>query len=325
MIYLIMAIVILSVILASILSLFNESSPNLIWILVNLYQMLLLVPLIGAFVHKDVVDFIKGIDFSSLSFGFINSGSWSIFYNIYSFFEWKETNSYLNDIELRYWSTILNVLASNLIDGCLAWIHLCFVLLNLWCRSYQNWFQRFELKILYIFTFSIYIRKILESYLLFSISSIKEIYNLNSESKSRTISLSVAIAIEILLLCVPAVIFWLHSHELKPQITSKHKVLNELFEGFKAKRCSKLYFFFFTARRQTLIWWIFCSSNYSKIVRIWVYFILQLFSLPYMIIVRPYSCFKETICEILNKFVYSSLWIFLIFVNSETDWTKTLA
>ena len=197
MIYLMIAIVILSVILASILSLFNESSPNLIWTLVNFYQMLLLIPLIGAFVHKDVVDFIKGIDFSSLSFEIINSRSWPMFHNIYSFFEWKETNSYLNDIELRYWSTILNVLASNLIDGCLAWIHLCFVLFHLWCRSYQNWFQRFVLKIFYIFTFSIYIRKILESYLLFSISSIKEIYNLNSESKSRTISLSVAIAIEI--------------------------------------------------------------------------------------------------------------------------------
>ena len=132
------------------------------------------------------------------------------------------------------------------------------------------------------------------------------------------------IAIEILLLCVPSVILWLHSHELKPQITSKHKVLNELFEGFKAKRCRKLYFFVFTTRRQTLIWWIFCSSNFSKIIRIWVYFTLQLFSLPYMIIIRPYSCLKESICEILNEFVYSSLWIFLIFVNSEADWTKAL-
>ena len=325
MIYLIIAIVIVSVILAFILSLFNESSPNLIWTLVNFYQMLLLIPLIGAFVHKDVVDFTKGLDFSSLSFEFINSRSWSMLHNIYNFFEWKEANSYLNDIELKDWSTMLNILTSNIIDVCLILIHLWFALIYLWCRTYQNWFQRFVLKIFYIFTFSIYIRKILESYLLFSISSIKEIYSLNSNSKSKTISLSFAIAIEILLLCVPAVIFWLHFHELKPQITSKHKVLNELFEGFKAKRCSKLYFFVFTARRQTLIWWIFCSSNYSKIVRIWVYFILQLFSLPYMIIVRPYSCLKESICEILNEFVYSSLWIFLIFVNSETDWTKTLA
>ena len=86
----------------------GSSSTSLIWSLVNLYQMMMLLPLIGAYIHVYVVDFIKGVQFSILSFSFFDDQQQAMI-NKLSYFECKQDNQYLSDIGVQSCSTIINI------------------------------------------------------------------------------------------------------------------------------------------------------------------------------------------------------------------------
>ena len=89
----------------------GSSSTSLIWSLVNLYQMMMLLPLIGAYIHVYVVDFIKGVQFSILSFSFFDDQQQAMISKL-SYFECKQDNQYLNDIGFQSCSIIINISSS---------------------------------------------------------------------------------------------------------------------------------------------------------------------------------------------------------------------
>ena len=89
----------------------GSSSTSLIWSLVNLYQLMMLLPLIGAYIHVYVVEFIKGVQFSVFSFSYFDNQQQAII-NKLSCFEWKQDNQYLIDIGAQSCSTIINISSS---------------------------------------------------------------------------------------------------------------------------------------------------------------------------------------------------------------------
>ena len=116
-----------------------------------------------------------------------------------------------------------------------------------------------------------------------------------------------------------------HPKSMNNDFAIKRLWVKEFYEGFKMNHSGKLYFFIFTSRRIILTSWIFFGESLPKMIRIWLFWVLQFPSLPYIAIFRPYSETKENVWETLNEIVYTVFWIFLWFKNSESKWTLTMA
>ena len=162
-------------ILGLFLTITSNSSTSMVWSLINLYQMMLLLPLIGAFIHSYVVYFIEGVQFSILSFS-LPQNKQRIIEEELSYFEWKQDNQYLNDIGVEHWSTLMNISSSITVDLMILLLHIICVLLYLWLRHHQDWLLKFFVWLLKVLSFSAYIRKFIESFLLLSISSTQELH-----------------------------------------------------------------------------------------------------------------------------------------------------
>ena len=185
-------------ILGLVLTLTNNSSTSMIWSLVNLYQMLLLLPLIGAFMHTYVVDFIKGVQFSVLTFSLPQNKQQSVQEEL-SYFEWVQDNQYLNDIGIEYWSTLMNISSSIMVDLLIVMIHLSCLFLYLWLRNTQSCIVKFFVWLLKILSFSAYIRKFIESFLFLSISWTQELHNERIKSTPEIISFIFSLSVLIFL------------------------------------------------------------------------------------------------------------------------------
>lgn len=108
-------------------SVLSGTSPQGMWSSVNQFQLYMLVPLVGTFVHKNVLDFLAGFEFSSLSFKFINLPNLPGFRIIFKPFEITEYNEELNSAGLEYKSTIMNLVNLFLILFMMILFHLCVV------------------------------------------------------------------------------------------------------------------------------------------------------------------------------------------------------
>ena len=302
----------------------GNSTSSAIWMLVNVYQMMLLLPLTGVYIHLYVVEYIKGLDIAILSFSLPNNEDYFIKQRVMKYFEWSQQNDYLYDIGLQSWSTIINISTSLLVVISILVIHLFVLVLYLWTKSYPNWFTKIILKVLKKMKFSVYIRMLLESFLLFSISSSQELYSSKMQSTSSTVSFWISLTLLLLLGWFSVLILVYHSKSLRNNFEEKMYFIKWLYDGFKQNRKSRLYFFVFTLRRIALTCWVSFSQSLPMIVRIIIFLLFEIPSLPYVIIWRPYLKTKENICETLNEIIYSLIWIFLVFVNSESQWSSTL-
>ena len=315
----------LGVILGSGMILSNTASSSAIWMLINVYQMMLLLPLTGAYIHSYVVQYIKGIDFSILNFSILDNTEGHLKINFMSYFDCTQQNDYLNDIGLQSWSTIINISLSVFFNIWIMIAHISLYLLYFWVKSNRNCFSKFVFNLLKVMTFSVYIRMLLESVLLFSTSTTQELYLIKPPSAPRTISFWFALLLFLFLWWTSIFVLVFHSKSTEVTFNDRMYWIREIYKAFKQNRTSKLYFFVFIIRRLTLTCWISFGQSLPKLVRIIIFWLLQIPSLPYIIYWRPYLKTKENICEILNEFIYSFLCIFLIFANSESRWTNTLA
>ena len=174
-------------------------------------------------------------------------------------------------------------------------------------------------------TFSLYIRKFIESFLFLSISSTQELSKHRTNSTSEIISFWFSLAVLLFLWLTSILLMACHSKSMNSEFNIRKFWIKEFYEGFKMTHFSKLYFFVFTVRRIVLTSWIFFGDSLSKTARVCVFAALQLPSLSYTIMCRPYSETKENLWETINEIIYFLLCLFLWFVNSESTWTATKA
>ena len=194
-----------------------------------------------------------------------------------------------------------------------------------WLRYHKDCVFKFWIWLLKLLTFSVYIRKFIESFLFLSISSSQELSKLKTHSKSEIISFWFSLAILLFLWLTSILLMTFHSKSMKSDFNVRKFWVKEFYEGFKMTHFSKLYFFMFTMRRIVLTSWIFFGDSLSKTARVCVFAALQLPSLSYTIMCRPYSETKENLWESINEIMYLLLCLFLWFVNSESTWTATMA
>jgi hypothetical protein len=92
------------------LSVLSMSSPQSIWFIINQLQLLMLLPLTGAFIPQDVVDYFKAMSFSNFDFDFLSVDKIPVFSHISGVFGYDHDSEYLRDIDVESGSTLVNIL-----------------------------------------------------------------------------------------------------------------------------------------------------------------------------------------------------------------------
>ena len=173
-------------------------------------------------------------------------------------------------------------------------------------------------------TYGLYIRLFLELFQLFLVSGINEVYYIDVSDKYRIISFAFAVAILIIWFWFTLfVVFFSISSYIA--IEGQHNKLNEFFSGLKINKRHRFSVAILLIRRLFFVAFLFvCYSVSSKVV-IGVLSLFQLCYLIYLILIRPFIEIKANIIEIVNETIFLFLLSSLFFLNTENDWTPTIA
>ena len=151
----------------------SSSSSNGMFVSINQFQLYMLIPLTGAYIHKNILDYIQGFEFAVLNLKFINFKQVLMFKYPAEYYDFETDDEYLSSIGIEYQSTIRNMMSMMLIFSILLFIHLVIVFPVYSCslqHSKTSKCRKFSKFMLLLFTFAIYIRIILESYQLLVMS-----------------------------------------------------------------------------------------------------------------------------------------------------------
>ena len=142
-------------------SMLSSSSPQTIWASINQFQLLLLLPLTGAFMDPEVVKYFQKLSFVSFNFNFIPIKKLPFVTWLHDTIGYNQENEYFENIGISNGSTLINILSLTLVIWLLILCHLL-ILLTKKCanRDAEKWKRTLKLanKLHNLFTFSIYIR-----------------------------------------------------------------------------------------------------------------------------------------------------------------------
>lgn len=147
----------------------SNSSPQGAWSTVNQFQMYMLIPLVGAYIHPIVIEFLKGFEFSTLSLDFIKFEKLFGFKDLTESFQIIEPDDYLNSVGLQYKAGFMNIFSMLSTIALIIILHLCIILPLAYYSSKltdESKKKKFIKKLVSYFTFTVYIRLILEGYVL---------------------------------------------------------------------------------------------------------------------------------------------------------------
>lgn len=169
-----------SVAVGGLSSALSASSSQGAWSSINQYQLYLLIPLIGAYIHSDLITFLEGFNFAFFSFDFI---PWQQIWGIKDFLEFFPEDEYEGTLQssgLQYVSTFRNILMTLCILVLIILLHIG-IILPLYLKSLtygiNHWFNYHMEPVFLFFNFTIYIRVVLEAFMITVLSCAYEHWN----------------------------------------------------------------------------------------------------------------------------------------------------
>ena len=311
----------------------SSSSVSSIWSMINQIQIFFLLLLTRAFLPDSVKQVITGSNVLLNPFEFISFLNSENYGSSLNKFDFDLNNPLFKSFKLKSQSTITNLFSSIMGIIYLILFHiLVFALrksINGW-RTDRRWpifiksLKYITGKLFELLTYGLYIRLVLELYQLFLVSGINEVYYIDVSDKYRIISFAFAVAILIIWLWFTLfVVFFSISSYIA--IEGQHNKLNEFFSGLKINKRHRFSVAILLIRRLFFVTFLFvCYSVSSKVV-IGVLSLFQLSYLVYIILIRPFIEIKANVIEIINESIFLFLLSALFFLNTENDWTPTIA
>ena len=240
-------------------------------------------------IPRDVVDVIKGPNFTINIYSYIPIKKISVIDDLLSPFNFDLTNSVLDDFGIKSDSSIYN---TYLILICIIWmafLHIClyFMLMwelvakdNRWWRWLIRIAKRVVNKIYKTMTFGYYIRNSLEMSQFILIWSIYEISKYNTFGPFRTISIIFAISLVLLYLILIIVITSLALSSNKINKFS-HSKLGEFFCGIKETKINRCFIASLLARKVVYIALLLALISISSKLLVGILSSIQLFFVIY--------------------------------------------
>ena len=177
-------------------------------------------------------------------------------------------------------------------------------------------FRRIINYILTMFAWSIYLRLILESYLVGFLSCINELWIAGPTS-------SIVLLLIFISFLVLFFVIWIKSwSELYDTKTSYFR---EFFSGLKQTKTSRIYFSTFLLRR---VFWIMTAVALNKTsiyLQTGLFAATNILCLTFTVFVRPFESIKDNIIETINDFAFGLFCTLLLYFNQKNTWNDTVA
>jgi hypothetical protein len=300
----------------------TSSSPQGAFSMINQFQMLLLLPLIGAHIPFDIVQIIIGMDFTLFSFNFIPFAKTPGITVFASVLDAEQRNEYLETIGLESESSFVNNLSivfTVLLTLCAHGV-VYFIYRRVIDVAEPKWYQKALIKVFEALTISVYIRTIMEAYLFVWISSFSEIKYAQFGSTAFVISFTISLLLMVASLLVIGTLVCqiLKAH---PEFSIESQwAFRELFAGLKNTTFSRLFPLFFCLNRFLWVVIVVFLKEIALDAKTVIFSTLQLLLLIYLTAVRPLESKKDMLIELTNQVILVVLSCLLIHFKSEGNW-----
>ena len=154
-------------------------------------------------------------------------------------------------------------------------------------------------RVMLFFTFTFYIRVMIESFLLVVVSYFNEFWTIG-------VSYSCSLLIFWVLFCIGYFVNWIRVGSREFDFSESY--IWEFFSSLKESRTSRAYFGVFLLRRLILVAIIFATESWSMYVIASVFALPSLWCLFYYWKVRPFRQTKDNLIEIINEFSFNVFW-----------------
>jgi hypothetical protein len=302
------------------------SSPQGAFSMLNLFQLYILLPMIGAYLPPRVIKIILGLDFSLVSFSFLQIEKIPLITNMFNFIDYDQSDDYFDELGLTSGSALLNHIPLILILGVLVLYHLSILPCFRATKSLKegNWVRWIVQKLFEMMTFSIYVRVMLESYLYIWISTVSEINQFDVSTGFKQISLGWWFLF--LLSLASMVIIWgqqvIKAHPFLD--IKKQWWLREFFIGLKNKTLCRLFFLFFMISRIFFVVLVIVFKDASLIGKILMFSMIQFVVTTYTVVCRPFDAIWDTMIEMMNQLIYLAAVSLLVHFKHKTDWDDVI-
>jgi cysteine-rich repeat protein len=306
---------------ASIVSGFSSlSNPIGFWQMMNTMQLFMLILLLDIYLPIKILNIFKATSYFSLSFDVPFIPEIPFLCDVYDYLDFLPPKANYIIMGVDSGSTLLNF-------NSLLCILLCVVALHFLITSWKvGWRQKNQFKktsiiklvaykIWTYFTFSIYIRLLLQTYqhlFLVSVSGLHYAWfkDFPHFLSSATSLLTWSIWVIILLFFIR--IWW----------TNDLTKTNELFVGLKAHSISRTHQIVLILRKIVMISWMVLFRLTPLDLFLIIPFVYQFLHLWYVIVTRPFLFVKDNLVEIFNETVFTIMLSGLIYLKAEDKWEK---
>ena len=320
-------------------SLFSGSSPQGAFLVTNQMQLFLLLPLMAKFMSYKVKEFLLSCKFFTLSISLIIMIEIDFVKKFVNLLDFKQPITYLEELGMDSGSSF--IINSGCIISILWFIPLHWLLLSCsFASEKRNCVQKLISKTFTYFTFSIYIRVLIQTYVFIVLSTMYEIKNYMYYNKGKQSSVIIAFSIFIIwpLLIFISIISWF-SHKDKIKIDEK-AYTREFYSGIKKIesekendeqaqadlnkiRWARLYSIIYLLRRFIQVSLIVFLHDVDFYIWITILFIVQFVQMSISTTVRYFESTKDQVWEVINDIIYLILISSLFYLTSKEKWTKT--
>lgn len=304
------------------LSFLTKSSPTLVWIIVNQYQLLSLFMLMNTAISHDILAFLEKHNFYSLSMKFLSLTN-SLNLEVDGIGK-EQSDQSLSYFGLEYESSTMNSLGIFFALVILVVIHtvISFIPRKPSERirmSVSNKLNNLIIKIFRAFTFGVYIRFILQAFQYLSISVLSEFKNFNTSSGSSIPSLILNTSYFLLLSTFLTLSFY-HSFRSLPPPQAQTSRLREFTSSLKPSTLAQLHTPTLLLKKVlliTLLLFIPASYPYTRLTSV---LILQTGYLLISLKTRPYSQKFDCILEFITEGIFTLLALFTVKMGFSYEW-----
>ena len=316
--YIILSVAVLA---ESAVSLLNFSTSASFWLIIGQYQLLTILPLVGAYMPSDIVKYWAGLKIFLFSGNIVDPQSLFGLRPVYSYMGKDQSNDYLTEIGVNSESTFVNTFSLQLTVILFMCLHIIVLLVYWKMRPFslteKKWIRKIVKFQFNLFTFDVYIMTIIACFLFVTLSSMLETYYM--ETRVLSILFSFIVLIFQALFLVLCLFNWYSTRisENNRQLS----YLRKLYPELKDRRKAGLYLFAELMRVSGLLVWISYFNAIPFVARCSLYTSCQFAFLSLMVIQRPFRKVIANIMKILNEINYFILWIALNFLETKGQWS----
>jgi len=295
------------------------------WSLANQLQILMMLMLTGAYVPPQIEAYLSGQTFASFNFEFIPLNSIiDIKYNPIGIMDYNHTNEKLKAIGIESGSAFVN--NSGLLFSIFIFMifHLLFCCTPQWKEKEgeskkRKWMRRFRRKTNETLKWGVYLRLIIEAYLLLLIGTLAELSFGGTFTALKWLSIFISLLfIGALFLTLYLSYYYAKKNEKKSEANHNFK---EFYSGLKSRKAAKFYMFYFLLRRTIIA---FTVVYFNRILPVWhtlfIIVMTQLINILFLFKISPFEEFQDNLVEAINEHYFTFFLVAQYYLKTREDW-----